>query len=67
MDTGAMNHTENTHDTRWLCWSCGDLDQLNDDGLCRRCKPEPMAEFYQICMRVVAGEVKAARPAWTIG
>jgi len=49
-----MSYTEDTYDTRWLCWSCGDLDQLDDNGLCRRCKPEP-------------GELKAAKRVWVIG
>jgi len=62
-----MNYTEGTYDTRWICWACGDLDQLNEDGLCRRCKPEAVAEFYQIRVRVLAGEVKAAKGVWVIG
>jgi len=62
-----MNYTEDTYDTRWICWSCGDLDQLNNDGLCRRCKPEPVAEFYQVCVRVLPGEVKATERVWVIG
>ncbi len=60
-------YTEDINDTRWLCWSCSDLDQLDDDGLCRRCQPEPVAEFYEICMRVVAGERKVVRRVWVIG
>ena len=61
------SYPEDINDTRWLCWSCGDLDQLDDDGLCSRCAPEPVAEFYEICMRVLAGERKAVRRVWVIG
>lgn len=54
-------------DTRWICYRCGELDHLNADGLCRECAPEPAAEFYQICVRVVAGESRVVRRVWVIG
>jgi hypothetical protein len=57
----------NNPDTRWICWQCGDLDQLNVDGLCAECKPELVAEFYQVCVRVVAGEVRQVERIWVIG
>ena len=60
-----MNYVEDINE-RWLCWQCGDVDRLDSNGLCRRCKPEPVAEFYQICVRVVAGEVGQASPTWAI-
>jgi len=65
--SAIMNFLEDANDTLWLCWACGDLDQLSEDGLCRRCKPEPVAEFHQICVRVLAGEVRAAKRVWVIG
>jgi hypothetical protein len=54
-------------DTRWICYQCGDLNWLNVDGLCDECKPEPVAEFYQVCVRVVAGEAEQPERAWTVG
>jgi hypothetical protein len=62
-----MNHLDNDIDTRWICYQCGDLNWLNVDGLCAECKPEPVAEFYQVCVRVVAGEVKQVGRVWVIG
>ena len=62
-----VNYSDPIPDPRWLCWSCGDLDHLNDDGLCSECAPEPVAEFYEICMRAVAEERKVVRRVWRIG
>lgn len=54
-------------DTRWICWRCADLAYLNADGLCRECAPESVAaEFYQVCIRVVAGESRVVRRVWAI-
>lgn len=54
-------------DTCWICYRCGELDHLNTDGLCHDCAPEPVAtEFYQICVRVLVGEVVVRSRTWTI-
>lgn len=53
--------------SRWLCCNCGDLDYLDDDELCRECKPEPVAEFAEICCRALCGEPEKVEPQWRIG
>lgn len=30
-------------DSRWVCWKCGDLDDLDPNGLCHQCQ-KPSAE-----------------------
>lgn len=63
----AMTTDTNT-DSRWICWHCGDLDYLNDEGLCRSCQPEPVAveEFAVIAMRALTGERVERRVRWRI-
>lgn len=56
-------------DSRWICYSCGDLDYLNDEGLCHSCQPEPVVveEFAVIAMRALTGERVERRVRWRIG
>lgn len=54
-------------DQRWICYQCGDLDLLDDNGLCRDChKPEQVAEFAQVAGRVVHGEPPELERVWGI-
>lgn len=63
----TMMMTNTDHDSRWLCANCGDLDYLNEDDLCRKCAPEPVAEFAEICCRALCGERVEVEPQWRIG
>lgn len=56
-------------DSRWHCYSCGDLDYLNNEGLCRDCQPESavVEEFAVIAMRALCGERERVEPQWRIG
>lgn len=54
-------------DLRWVCWKCGDLRLLDDDGLCRSCRPDWVASWVQMSMRAVHGKSMELRRRWRIG
>lgn len=58
--------TVNEIDDRWICWKCGDMDHLNDDGLCRDCKPERVMELSVLCARVQSGIPPKIERKWRI-
>lgn len=58
--------TDPNYDSRWICWRCGDLDYLNEEGLCRECAPEPVLEFVEVCMRVLTGGEIEREVKWVI-
>lgn len=64
-----MTTNSNNPDSRWLCANCGDLDYLDNEGLCRSCQPEPVVveEFAVIAMRALTGERVERRMRWRIG
>lgn len=64
---GGVMATTDDYDTRWICWRCGDLDQLSDEGLCRGCTPEQVVEWWVRAMRVAHGEPKEIERRWWIG
>lgn len=59
--------TNNNHpDSRWICWQCGDLDHLDQDGLCRSCAPDRTWEWWQVIVRAICGEPRRVERAWRI-
>lgn len=54
------------HPVRWLCSQCGDLDHLDNDGLCRTCAPEQTVEWWQVVVRVVASDDGPRESRWRI-
>lgn len=60
--------SDTDYDSHWVCFLCGDLDYLLADGLCRQCQPEParVAEFVEICIRVVSKVEVRFDPRWRI-
>lgn len=62
-----MAEVANGNDTRWICWKCGDLDYLSDDGLCRVCvPPERTIEWWRWCSRAVHGESDKETRKWQV-
>jgi hypothetical protein len=54
-------------DPRWVCWQCGSLGLLGDDGLCRHCWSESVTGFAELCARAVGGGSGEVERRWRIG
>lgn len=62
-----MEQVNSRYDPRWICYQCGDLDLLDDKGLCGGCRPEQVATFAEIASRVVHREARRLEKRWRIG
>lgn len=54
-------------DTRWICWQCGDLAQLDDRGLCRECEVvQPSATYAELVGYAIHGWSEKLERVWWV-
>lgn len=66
-DEVALPPLPEHEDPRWICWKCGGLALLDDNGLCRYCWPEQVLTFQEVCSRAHHGGGLQVDKRWRIG
>lgn len=55
-------------DNHWICYQCGDLDFLDEQGLCRDCQPLPRSDktLSELAAEATFGPVAVRERVWRI-